>query len=218
MHAREQSNKVNSQELVAKLRDEYEKGLDALGGAMEEERKRQFDSIQAQLEERKAHVEEARRLRDEEKARKEEEAKAEKQREIDRIKQLREKKTQLEKTLSEGQRLIYKQCYSKPLYSFNKKLNDLQLKNQDFAWLTEKKQDDFAKDIVTSLLHKITELEHSVTGDVRSELFAREGQGKIDHGSETQSQFDRMSSQVSQRPSGLNRDVLKKLKKGGRKF
>lgn len=71
---------------MAKLRDEYEKGLDALGGAMEEERKRQFDSIQAQLEERKAHVEEARRLRDEEKARKEEEAKAEKQREIDRIK------------------------------------------------------------------------------------------------------------------------------------
>jgi hypothetical protein len=71
--------------------------------------------------------------------------------------------------------LIYKQCYSKPLYSFNKKLNDLQLKNEDFAWLSEKKQDDFAKDIVTTLLHKITELEHSVTNDVRSDLFVKQG-------------------------------------------
>jgi len=185
---------------------------------MEEERKRQFDSIQQQLEERKARVDEARRLRDEEKARKEEEAKAEKQREIDRIKELRVRKTQLEKTLSEGQRLIYKQCYSKPLYSFNKKLNDLQLKNQDFAWLTEKKQDDFAKDIVTSLLHKITELEHQVTGDAKSELFAREGQGRVDQFSDTHTQFDRMSSQISQRPT-VTRDMLKKLKiKGGKKF
>lgn len=71
--------------------------------------------------------------------------------------------------------MIYKQCYSKPLYSFNKKLNDLQLKNEDFAWLTEKKSDgDFTKDIVTDLLHKITELEHRVTGDVRSDLFANQ--------------------------------------------
>jgi len=41
--ARESSNKVDSQELVARLREEYEKGLDSLSGAMDEERKRQFD-------------------------------------------------------------------------------------------------------------------------------------------------------------------------------
>merc|ERR1711893_188460 len=111
---------------------------------------------------------------EEERLRKEEEAKAEKQREIDRIIHLRTKKAQLEKTLAEGQRLIYKQCYSRPLYSFNKKLNELQQKNEDFAWLNEKKGDsDLAKDIVTDLLGKITELEHKVTGDVRSDLFNR---------------------------------------------
>jgi hypothetical protein len=38
--ARDLSNKLNSQELVNKLRSEYEKGLDTLSGAMEEERKR----------------------------------------------------------------------------------------------------------------------------------------------------------------------------------
>ena len=78
-------------------------------------------------------------------------------------------------------------------YSFNKKLNDLQLKNEDFAWLTEKKQDDFAKDIVTTLLHKITELEHSVTNDVRSDLFARPS-GVL---SDAHSNFDRRSSSNS---------------------
>lgn len=36
---------MNSEDLVAKIRDEYEKGLEMLGGAMEEERKRQLDHI-----------------------------------------------------------------------------------------------------------------------------------------------------------------------------
>merc|ERR1712165_214330 len=140
---------------------------------MEEERKRQLDQILEATEERKARVEEARRRKAEEETRKAEEAKAEEEKEIDRVRALRTKKAQLEKTLSEGQRLIYKQCYSRPLYSFNKKLNDLQLKNEDFAWLTEKKTDEFSKDIVTTLLHKITELEHTVTTDTRTELFAK---------------------------------------------
>ena len=47
------THQIDSQQLVEQLRAEYEKGLDALGGAMEEERKRQFDTIQAQLDERK---------------------------------------------------------------------------------------------------------------------------------------------------------------------
>ena len=172
---------MNSEDLVAKIRDEYEKGLEMLGGAMEEERKRQLDHIIYVTSERKARVEEARQAKADAEARKAEEARAEEEKEIDRIKALRVKKSQLEKTLAEGQRLIYKQCYSKPLYSFNKKLNELQLKNEDFAWLNEKKADsEFAKDIVTDLLHKITELEHKVTGDVRSDLFSKTAGGRED--------------------------------------
>ena len=108
--------------MAQKIREEFEKGLLALGGAMDEERKRQFDAIQSQMEERKARVEEARRLKAEEEKRKEDEALEEKEREINRIKNLRAKKIQLEKTLAEGQKLIYKQCYSRPLYNnYNKK-------------------------------------------------------------------------------------------------
>lgn len=116
--------------------------------------------------------------------------------------------------MAQGQRLIYKQCYSKPLYNFNKKLNDLQLKNEDFSWLTEKKTDDFAKDIVTTLLHKITELEHKVTSDVRSDIFAKPPGREADNTSDMTSNFDRQSSVNSMRPK-FNRQMLNKLK--GRK-
>lgn len=125
MQAREAAGKVDAQAIVAKMREEYAKGLEALGNTMEEERQRQFDQIEARLEQRKALVEQARIAKEEERKKKEAEAKLEKEQEIQRIKDLRAKKAQLEKTLAEGQRLIYKQCYSRPLYSFNRKLHDL---------------------------------------------------------------------------------------------
>lgn len=42
-----------------KVKEEYEKGLIVLDGAMDEERKRQFEMIDDQLEDRKARVVEA---------------------------------------------------------------------------------------------------------------------------------------------------------------
>lgn len=48
------------------------------------------------------------------------------------------------------------------------------MKNEDFAWLNEKKQDDeFAKDIIGKLLSKITELEKTVTGHATSGTFTK---------------------------------------------
>ena len=221
IQARDNAHKMNSEDLVAKIRDEYEKGLEMLGGAMEEERKRQLDHIIYVTQERKARVEEARQAKAQEEARKAEEARAEEEKEIDRIKALRVKKSQLEKTLAEGQRLIYKQCYSKPLYSYNKKLNELQLKNEDFAWLNEKKADsEFAKDIVTDLLHKITELEHKVTGDVRSDLFQKPAGGREETQSDMRSNVG--SAFTRQRSGGSAigvkkfnaRDLIKNVLKG----
>lgn len=63
---------------MAKVKDEYEKGLIVLDGAMDEERKRQFDMIEQQLEDRKARVNEAKREKEEAAARKAEEARLEK--------------------------------------------------------------------------------------------------------------------------------------------
>jgi len=54
------------------------------------------------MEDRKAKVDEARRKKAEEEKKREEAAMEEKEREITRIRNLRQKKIQLEKTLAEG--------------------------------------------------------------------------------------------------------------------
>ena len=93
------------------------------------------------------------------------------------------------------------------------------MKNEDFAWLNEKKQtDEFAKDIVSSLLFKITELERTVTTDVRNDVFIRPPVAGGDTASDNRSAtggFERMSSVASFRPK-VARDVIKKLKLGGK--
>jgi len=122
--------------------------------------------------------------------------------------------------LADGQKLIYKQCYSRPLYNtYNKRSQELM--TEDYAWLTEKKTEtDFAKDIVSQLLHKITDLEHKVTGDVRTDMFSKMPGGPgMDSETDGRSAagFDRQSSIASFRPK-VGRDVLSKLKKAkGRK-
>jgi len=90
-----------------------------------------------------------------------------------RIKELRKKRDQLSKTLGEGQKLIFKGCYSRePLYPFNAKLNALTEEKQDWAWLTDGAKREQQKDVVSKLLEKVTELETKVTEDVRVNYFA----------------------------------------------
>lgn len=83
-----------------------------------------------------------------------------------------------------------------------------------------------AKDIVTDLLGKITELEHKVTGDVRSDLFNRpaglergDTVSRSDMRSAVGSAVNRQSSVASYRFSKLGgaRDMIKKVLKGGKK-
>ena len=95
------------------------------------------------------------------------------------------------------------------------------MKNEDFAWLNEKKTDsEFAKDIVSDLLHKITELEHKVTGDVRSEMFAKpsgmeRGDTESDIRSGIGSAVNRQTSVQSFRMKNRGaRDLIKKALKG----
>ena len=85
------------------------------------------------------------------------------------------------------------------------------MKNEDFAWLNEKKQDDeFAKDIISRLLGKITELEKTVTGHATSGTFLKQNSGAV---SDTQSNFgfDRQSS-VGSFQHKLGASAINKLK------
>ena len=86
--------------------------------------------------------------------------------EIERIKELRIRKGQLEKTLAESQKLIYKQCYSRPLWPLNRCEFEFINNNEDFKWLTNPNKDDFNREIVDELFKKVTGLEDVVANDV----------------------------------------------------
>jgi len=59
----------------------------------------------------------------------------ERKREHDKIRESRKKKAQLIETISSNQKLILKGCYSRPLYTYNKKMHDASVKNNDMAQL-----------------------------------------------------------------------------------
>ncbi len=53
--------------------------------------------------------------------------------EEDRIRMLRGKKQMLLGTITQGQKVILKGCYSRPIWHFNHKIHDATVKNDDLA-------------------------------------------------------------------------------------
>lgn len=90
------------------------------------------------------------------------------------MQELLKRKDVLLKSIKEGQKLIFKGCYSRPLYTFNKQAHDYNVEKDDFAWLQEGAKKDQQKKVISRLLEKVTELEERVTGDVRTNYFNKE--------------------------------------------
>lgn len=88
--------------------------------------------------------------------------------------ELTKRKEQLLKDIKAGQKLIFKGCYSRPLYPFNRRAHELSVENEDFAWLQEGAKKDQQKEVINKLLEKVGELEDKVTGDVRNNYFGRD--------------------------------------------
>lgn len=86
--------------------------------------------------------------------------------EIDKIRECRKRKAQLLETIQNGQTLMLKGCYSRPLYSFNKKLHDAAVKNDDIGQLLEKQSHELKEQVMGRLLTKVSELEEKVSTDV----------------------------------------------------
>lgn len=142
-----------------------EKGLEGLSGAYEEEHKRQLAMMEERLKGRSDLVKEALEAKKLEALRKAEQAELEKRREHDMIRESRKKKTQLLETITKNQNLILKGCYSRPLYTFNKKVHEQHLKNNDMAQLLNNQSAEMKEQVMTRLLKKVTDLEEKVTLD-----------------------------------------------------
>jgi len=121
--------------VIEKIRKDMEKGLEGLSGAYEEEHKRQIAMMEERLRGRSELVKEALEAKKLEALRKAEQAELEKRREHDKIRECRKKRAQLLETITSNQNLILKGCYSRPLYTFNKKVHDQHIKNNDMAQL-----------------------------------------------------------------------------------
>lgn len=65
--------------------------------------------------------------------RQQEEAQLAKMQEEDRIRMMRAKKQMLLNTITQGQQVILKGCYSRTTWQFNKKIHDATIKNDDLA-------------------------------------------------------------------------------------
>lgn len=78
---------------------------------------------------------------------------------------MRTKRDTLEKTIIDGQRLIFKGCYSRPLWSYNARLADQIEANGDYNF-GAKDDDKFQKVIYDELLAKIEAIQRSLYSDI----------------------------------------------------
>lgn len=69
-------------------------------------------------------------------------------------------------TIQNGQKLILKGCYSRPLYNYNKKLHDAAVKNDDISQLLQNQSFELKEQVMGRLLTKVSELEEKVSMDV----------------------------------------------------
>ena len=120
------------------------------------------------------------------------------------------RKLELEKTLAEGQKLIYKQCYSRPLYRYNAHLNELTDTEGDYSFLQKGVKAEMKKQIVSKLLEKVTILESKVDNDVNRHLYSARGDYN-DAGSQYSGGMTRQASQSSAGVMGGLRNRLRKL-------
>lgn len=97
--------------------------------------------------------------------RKAEQAELEKKREHDKIRESRKKKQQLLETITKNQNLVLKGCYSRPLYSFNKKVHQQHIDSKDMAQLLNNQSQEMKEQVMSRLLKKVTDLEEKVTTD-----------------------------------------------------
>ena len=143
-----------------------QKGLEGLSGAYEEEHKRQLAMMEARLANRGQAVQNALEQKKLDALRKTEQAELEKLKENDKIRELRKRKAQLLETITTGQKLIMKGCYSRPLWSFNQRLHDATVKNDDIALLLQSQSNELKQQVMGTLLKKVSDLEEKVSTDV----------------------------------------------------
>lgn len=121
---RKEQFKDDAVDQIKKMKEQFEKDRANLDVGFEDERKRQIAELEANMKTRRDQVEANKQAKKDAallKARQEAEAI---ERKYVEVREMRIKRDTLEKTIIDGQRLIFKGCYSRPLWSYNARLAD----------------------------------------------------------------------------------------------
>jgi len=98
----------------------------------------------------------------------------ERKRQVDRIAAERAKRDVLLKSIQSKQKLLLKEYYSRPTYTFNRMLHENQVQNEDFNWLNEAKTSELQRTSLDQLLQKIEKLGADVDRDLTALQKTRE--------------------------------------------
>jgi hypothetical protein len=201
MRKREEAQAA-SKDVVAEVRARYEKDLAGLSQAHEKEREQFLGDLKSKMEERKAKVAEHKKAKAEEATRIAKEMADKDERHYMEVRELRAKRAELEKTLEDGQRPIFKGMYSRqePRWApYNPVLHAAVEDDGDFNF-DEKDKKKFAKTIYLELLEKITAIENQLNLDtLKLDEAARiqEAQALVEEEMDGRSQYSGMTRQYS---------------------
>jgi hypothetical protein len=90
---------VTSQDVIEKIRTDMQKGLEQLTGAYQEEHQRQLAIMEERMKSRQVLVQEAQEQRKKDLLKKAEQAELERRKELEKIRENRFRKSQLEQTI-----------------------------------------------------------------------------------------------------------------------
>lgn len=120
------------------------------------------------IEDRKRVQDEIRTKAEAERELKEKEAKDVREKQVAKITAERAKRDLLLKTIYNKQKILLKECYSRPLYHFNRVLHENQVQNEDFNWLSEAKNSEIQRESIDELLQKIEKLGQAIDKDLNA--------------------------------------------------
>jgi len=98
---KQQEFKTDSEDLIKKMRADFEAGYSGLGDAFEEERRKQLEELERGLKDRAAEVKAYKQARKEEEERKRVEALEAEERKHEEVRILRKKRDEMEKVVIE---------------------------------------------------------------------------------------------------------------------
>jgi hypothetical protein len=157
---------LTAEEHIKEMMKQYNEQNKELGSVLVNERENQMKKALEAVQQRKQRKEEEKVKAEEDRKRKEKEEKAEREKQIARVTAEREKRDGLLKAIQNKQKALFKECYSRPIYNFNRNLHENQVQNEDFQWLHDAKNSELQKQSYKQLLEKIEKLSHDVDRDL----------------------------------------------------